>query len=52
MTALYLSEAAITLLEDDVELDGGVFTPVCLGETFVNRVHGAGFRMDSKIVQN
>lgn len=50
MTGLFLGQAAITVLEDDVDLPGGIYTPVCLGETFVNRVSDAGFTMDVKIL--
>lgn len=51
VTGLFLGQAAITVLEDDVDLPGGIYTPACLGETFVNRVSDAGFKMDVKILE-
>lgn len=49
MTGIFLAQAALTVLEDKVDLDGGgVFTPACLGQGFVDRVDAAGFKMETK----
>ncbi|UNI14293.1 hypothetical protein JDV02_000937 [Purpureocillium takamizusanense] len=52
LTAVFLAQGALTLLEDDVELDGGVYTPACLGQGFVDRANTAGFKIDVKMIQN
>ncbi|KAJ6446440.1 saccharopine dehydrogenase [Purpureocillium lavendulum] len=52
LTAVFLAQGALTLLEDDVELDGGVYTPACLGQGFVDRTNAAGFKIDVKMIQN
>ncbi|KAJ4392169.1 hypothetical protein N0V93_005792 [Gnomoniopsis smithogilvyi] len=49
LTGIFLAQAALTVLEDDIDLGGGgVFTPACLGQGFVDRVHAAGFRIETK----
>ncbi len=48
MTGILLAEAAATLLEEDVELDGGVYTPACLGQPFIDRLDRAGFHFETK----
>lgn len=51
VTAVFLAEAARTLLEDDVDLGGGgVFTPACLGQGFVDRVDATGFKIETKTI--
>lgn len=51
MTGAFLAQAAATLLEDDVDLGaGGVFTPACLGQQFVDRLDGAGFKIETETV--
>jgi len=52
VTAVFLAQGALTLLEDDVELEGGVYTPACLGQGFVDRANTAGFKIDVKMIQN
>ncbi|KAL3964508.1 hypothetical protein ACCO45_001512 [Purpureocillium lilacinum] len=52
LTAVFLAQGALTLLEDDVELEGGVYTPACLGQGFVDRANTAGFKIDVKMIQN
>lgn len=49
MTGLFLGSAAWTLLDEDVELDGGFFTPACLGQGFIDRARVGGFKLDVKI---
>lgn len=49
VTGIFLAQAALTILEDDVDLGGGgVFTPACLGQGFIDRVDAAGFRIETK----
>ncbi|KAF4506902.1 hypothetical protein G6O67_006938 [Ophiocordyceps sinensis] len=52
LTALFLAEAALTILEDDVGLPGGVYTPACLGQGYVDRVKDAGLKIDVKLLQD
>ncbi|KJZ78901.1 hypothetical protein HIM_01674 [Hirsutella minnesotensis 3608] len=51
LTAVYLAQAALTILQDDVGLDGGVYTPACLGQGYVDRVNDAGFTIDVKLIE-
>ncbi|CAJ2505992.1 Uu.00g001220.m01.CDS01 [Anthostomella pinea] len=50
LTATVLCEGARTLLEDDVGLAGGVYTPACLGQAFIDRLHDSGFKFETKIL--
>ncbi|ROT40502.1 saccharopine dehydrogenase [Sodiomyces alkalinus F11] len=50
LTGILLSEAALTVLEDDVDLPGGVFTASCLGQRYIDRLDGAGFKMETKLI--
>ncbi|GKT81057.1 saccharopine dehydrogenase [Colletotrichum tofieldiae] len=52
VTAVLLAQAASTLLEEDVDLPGGVFTPSCLGQPFIDRLQGVGFHFESKILED
>ncbi|OLN83710.1 Saccharopine dehydrogenase-like oxidoreductase, partial [Colletotrichum chlorophyti] len=51
MTAVLLAQTASTLLEEDVELPGGVFTAACLGQPLIDRLQDNGFRFESKILE-
>ncbi|RCI16181.1 hypothetical protein L249_2207 [Ophiocordyceps polyrhachis-furcata BCC 54312] len=51
ITALFLAQAAQTLLEDKTELPGGFYTPACLGRGYVDRVNRAGFKIDVKMLE-
>lgn len=44
------SQGALTLLEDDIDLTGGIFTASCLGQSFVDRVDEAGFKLETKLI--
>ncbi|KAH8889296.1 hypothetical protein GQ53DRAFT_223077 [Thozetella sp. PMI_491] len=46
LTGLLMSQAALTLLEDGLEFEGGVYTPACLGQPFIDRLHAAGFHFE------
>lgn len=50
VTGMLLAEIAATILEDDIELDGGSYTPACLGQGLVDRLDKSGFRTDVKII--
>ncbi|PFH56391.1 hypothetical protein XA68_16582 [Ophiocordyceps unilateralis] len=50
-TALFLAQAAQTLLEDKMELPGGFYTPACLGQGYVDRVNRDGFKIDVKMLE-
>nr|XP_036586685.1 saccharopine dehydrogenase [Colletotrichum truncatum]KAF6797242.1 saccharopine dehydrogenase [Colletotrichum truncatum] len=52
LTGILVVQAASTLLEEDVELPGGVFTAACLGQPYIDRLHNAGFRFESKILEH
>ncbi|RYP85283.1 hypothetical protein DL769_001014 [Monosporascus sp. CRB-8-3] len=53
LTGILLAQAACTLLQDDAPLEGaggGVYTPACLGQGYIDRVHEHGFKFETKIV--
>lgn len=50
MTGTLLAEIAATLLEDDVQLGGGSYTPACLGQGLVDRLEKSGLKSDVKII--
>lgn len=51
MTGIFAAEAALTLLEDDIDLGGGgVFTPACLGQGWVDRLDRSGFKIETKSI--
>ncbi|KAH8653693.1 saccharopine dehydrogenase [Xylariales sp. PMI_506] len=50
LTATLLAQAASTLLEDDVDLKGGVYTPACLGQGYIDRLSENGFKIEAQII--
>jgi hypothetical protein len=50
VTAVFLGSAAWTMLEEDLQLDGGIYTPACLGQKFIDRANDGGFKMEVKII--
>lgn len=50
VTAIILAEAALTVLEDEVDLEGGVLTAACLGQGLIDRLNGAGFKIQTESV--
>ncbi|KAK4218103.1 Saccharopine dehydrogenase-like oxidoreductase [Rhypophila decipiens] len=52
LTGVFMAEAAATLLFDDSaqRLPGGVLTPACLGQDYVDRLDHAGLHFETKIV--
>jgi len=51
-TAVSLAEAAISILRDEHKLAGGVYTPSSLGQPFIDRLSGAGMKIQKKIFEN
>lgn len=50
VTATCLAQAAYSIIKDDHELEGGVYTPACLGQQFIDRLDGEGFKIETKLV--
>lgn len=50
VTGVLAAQAASTILEDDIKLEGGIYTPACLGQGFIDRLNDAGFRFETKMV--
>ncbi|KAK3399225.1 hypothetical protein B0T20DRAFT_478591 [Sordaria brevicollis] len=54
-TGVLMAEAAATLLEEesvDEQLGGGgIYTPACLGQPFIDRLDKAGFHFETKIME-
>ncbi|KAL6891292.1 Saccharopine dehydrogenase domain-containing protein [Trichoderma longibrachiatum] len=49
LTAMFCCEGARTVLEDDLGLEGGFYTPCCLGQGLIDRAHDGGFKMETRI---
>lgn len=52
VTGILLAEAASTLLEDDVDLSGGVYTAACLGQPYIDRLDRGGFHIETKLLED
>ncbi|ETS75712.1 hypothetical protein PFICI_12656 [Pestalotiopsis fici W106-1] len=50
LTATLMAHAAATLLQEDVKLSGGVYTPASLGQGYVDRLDENGFKVESKLL--
>jgi short subunit dehydrogenase-like uncharacterized protein len=50
VTAALLAQAACTIIQDDLELRGGLYTPACLGQGVIDRLDSVGFKMETKLV--
>lgn len=50
LSGLLLAEVAATILEDDLGLGGGIYTPACLGQGFIDRLDAAKFRFESRVI--
>ncbi|KAK8066597.1 hypothetical protein PG997_013344 [Apiospora hydei] len=50
LTATCLAQAAYFVLKEDHQLEGGVYTPACLGQRFIDRLDGEGFKIETKLV--
>ncbi len=51
VTGIFMAEAAATLLQEDVDLPGGVYTPACLGQPFIDRLDRAGFHIETRSLE-
>ncbi|EED21540.1 conserved hypothetical protein [Talaromyces stipitatus ATCC 10500] len=51
LTATFLAEAAATVLEEDdsSRLTGGIYTPACLGQRYVNRLKAVGVQISTEV---
>ncbi len=52
VTGVFLAEAVRTILKDQHDLSGGVYTPACLGQKFIDRLDDAGFKFERKFYDN
>ncbi|KAF4452535.1 hypothetical protein F53441_4647 [Fusarium austroafricanum] len=50
LTGMLLAEIAATILEDDIQLSGGSYTPACLGQGLIDRLDKSGLKSDVKII--
>jgi len=50
VSGLMVAQAASTILEEDLGLGGGVYTPACLGQAYIDRLDAAGFHFETKMV--
>jgi short subunit dehydrogenase-like uncharacterized protein len=53
VTATFLAEAAAAMLEeeDSSRLTGGIYTPACLGQRYINRLRGVGVEISTEILE-
>lgn len=51
VSAILVSQAALTLLEDDLDLPGGCYTPACLGQGYVDRMACHGFPIEARLLE-
>jgi hypothetical protein len=49
VTAMLCSEGARIILEDNLELGGGFYTPCCLGQRIIDRAHEGGLKIETRI---
>lgn len=55
LTGLLLTQAAITLLKDDVvakKFGGGILTPATLGQPYIDRIDRAGFKFEVRMLED
>ncbi|KAK0753234.1 saccharopine dehydrogenase [Schizothecium vesticola] len=50
LTAILVAEAAATILEEDLDLPGGIYTPACLGQPYIDRLEKAGVVFETEMV--
>ncbi|KAL1839283.1 hypothetical protein VTJ49DRAFT_1683 [Mycothermus thermophilus] len=46
-TGILVAEAAATILQEDLDLPGGVYTAACLGQPYIDRLERAGFHIET-----
>ncbi|EXJ92909.1 hypothetical protein A1O3_01465 [Capronia epimyces CBS 606.96] len=50
LTAALLAQAAGTLLQDDsARLTGGIYTPACLGQAYIDRLQEVGVKFETEV---
>jgi len=50
VTAALLAQGAATILQDEnVKLSGGVYTPSCLGQGYIDRLEDVGVHFETEI---
>lgn len=52
MTATLLAQGALTLLQDDTGLGGGVYTPASLGQRYIDRLNENGFKIETRLLDS
>ena len=55
LTGVFMAEAAMVILQEPAlvqKLGGGVLTPACLGETFVERLQKAGVLLEAEMMNS
>lgn len=52
VTGVLAAESAISILRDGHELTGGIYTPACLGQKFIDRLDSAGFKFETKFFED
>ncbi|KAH6888642.1 Saccharopine dehydrogenase-domain-containing protein [Thelonectria olida] len=50
LTGKLMAEVAMTILEDDTELGGGIYTPACLGQGLIDRFDKAGLKFEVSLI--
>jgi short subunit dehydrogenase-like uncharacterized protein len=54
VTGIFLAQAALTLLKDEVpakKLGGGFLTPATLGQPYIDRLAEQGFEIETEMLQ-
>ncbi|KAH7419616.1 Saccharopine dehydrogenase-domain-containing protein [Cadophora sp. MPI-SDFR-AT-0126] len=51
-TGLSVAQAAVSILRDGHDLSGGIYTPACLGQKFIDRLDEVGFQFERKFYDN
>ena len=51
MTGMLLAEAAMVILQNEDKLEGGLLTPACLGQAFIERLRGADVLIESRMLE-
>jgi short subunit dehydrogenase-like uncharacterized protein len=46
-----VAEAAMTILQGDHKLSGGIHTPASLGQPFIDRLEPAGLKMEKRFIE-
>ena len=39
------------MLEDDLQLDGGCYTAACMGQKYIDRLDGIGFKLTVNTIE-